>query len=68
MGRYLMFCGECYYPSGGASDFVRGFEAEEEALYCAALIIEFTGGMHHDMCNEWANILDTKSGNIIELS
>jgi hypothetical protein len=29
--RYLLFCVECYYPSGGWQDFVGLFDSLEEA-------------------------------------
>ena len=33
--RYLIFCGECYYASGGARDFYKSVDTLEEAIESA---------------------------------
>ena len=52
MKRYLVFAGEDYYPVGGAGDFVSDHDTEEEAIKVA-----------DEACRgEWAHVLDTETG------
>lgn len=32
MKRYLVFCGDVYYPNGGMNDFRGGFDDEDNAI------------------------------------
>jgi len=54
MKRYLVFAGECYYPGGGASDFVDDFDTIKDAMAC------------HCSHTDWDHILDTELGQIHE--
>jgi hypothetical protein len=37
MKRYLVFCGDSYYPSGGMNDFAGDADTREEYLAIVAL-------------------------------
>jgi hypothetical protein len=50
MKRYLLFCGESYYPVGGWDDFVGDFDTVEEAKSATA------------KASDWAHIVDTDTG------
>jgi hypothetical protein len=54
MKRYLLFCGDIYYPSGGWDDFVNYYDTIEEAR-------EAVSKMPHD----WWQIVDTTTMNMI---
>lgn len=47
MKRFLLFCGDHYYPVGGMSDFAGDFDTLDAAKAAA----------HSD----WCNVLDTKT-------
>lgn len=55
MHRYWVFGGSSFYPTGGAYDFKRSFDAMLEAQ-------EYAASMRCD----WWHVVDTKSGRIVE--
>jgi hypothetical protein len=38
--RYLLFCGDDYYPAGGWDDFVGSFDTKDEADDAAAQLAD----------------------------
>ena len=51
MKRFLVFSGTDYYPGGGVEDFDTDFDT-----------LEYAKMFQIDSGHEWANILDTKTG------
>ena len=58
MKKILLFAGMKYYPAGGADDFVDSFESISEAK---DHILKNAGSY------EWANIIDTETGDKMEI-
>ena len=59
--RYLLFCGDYYYPSGGAGDYVGAFDSLSAAIHDGENAID-------DGSHEWYNILDLQENVVIERS
>ena len=59
MKRYLIFCGDYYYPGGGAEDFfsAKGTLEQAEAVMADK---EFQRGI------DWAHIFDLRNGTIVK--
>ena len=53
MKRYMLFCGDNYYPDGGIDDLVHIFDTIEEAKYVISCIYV-----------DWAHIFDIKTGKV----
>lgn len=60
MKRYLLFCGERYYPLEGAWDFYKDYDSLDDAL--AAGQLHLTTDEDH-----WANILDSITKKVLIL-
>ncbi len=54
MKRFILFAGDCYYPGGGAADFIGDFHNLIDAQIFP---------LNHN----WSHILDTETGEVIEL-
>lgn len=64
---YLIFSGECYYPSGGANDYIAQKDTLEDAKNTAKELIgktlTYSDGIN---CTaEWSHIMNTKTGLIV---
>lgn len=59
MKRYLVFTGECYYPSGGWEDFHSDYDELSTAIQIAQNI-----DANHEY--SWSHVVDTDSMKIIE--
>lgn len=57
MKRYLLFCGDKYYPYGGWDDFRGAFDTLEEAREAAVPTRTIYGDPSHD----WWHIVDTET-------
>lgn len=57
MKRYLLFSGQCYYPSGGIDDFNGDFDSFEEAKS----EYETLKSNKNVWCREWAHVWDSES-------
>lgn len=56
MGRYLLFAGDTYYPSGGWNDFVGHFSTAVAALaYLETVSTKY----------DWAHIVDSRNGSVV---
>jgi len=58
MKRYLLFCGDRYYPSGGWEDFKGSFNSIEDAIAAAQGFAET-----HDsfLVCDWYHVVDTQN-------
>ena len=56
--KFLLFCGDDYYPEGGADDLVGGFKTVEKAIAAH-------DPKKHQYDGGWANILDIKNLKIV---
>lgn len=45
-GRYLLFCGTCYYPCGGWEDFHGRYRSEQKAVEMAEALQERWKSFH----------------------
>lgn len=54
LNRYLVFCGQLYYPCGGWDDFVSSHKSLEEA--------EIKRQAIHDKISDWSHIVDISDG------
>lgn len=54
MKRFMLFCGQDYYASGGMLDFVGSFDTIDEAA--AAMEVEST---------DWGHIYDTEDMKVV---
>lgn len=52
---YLLFCGDNYYPSGGAKDYLEAYTREDEAIQAGN---DFLTEKEH---LAWANVFCTES-------
>lgn len=57
--RYLIFCGDFYYPEGGWDDFRKDTDSLDEAIrYCKDLIERRVA--------DWCQIVDIHKGRVIK--
>lgn len=61
MNRYILFCGETYYPRGGASDYAGSAATLDEAKAWGAAI-DISDGLAGI---GWWNVLDAETGEIV---
>jgi len=68
MKRFLLFAGDCYYPEGGAEDFIGGCDTMEEA---ETLLLGNDDDWGKPSCryrnasSQWANVLDPATGVVL---
>ena len=59
MKRFILFAGDCYYPGGGAADFIDDYESLDDAKQCQVgcdwlhILDIHTGEVHETHCGEW---------------
>lgn len=53
MKKYLLFCGDNYYPNGGWADFKKDFDTLEDALAA-------------DRSSDWYQIIDRDTKEVIK--
>ena len=63
--KYIVFSGVNYYASGGANDFIKGFDDIDEASNYASTLIK--GDTLYGSI-EWWHILDTDTLEIVKQS
>ena len=70
--RYLVFGGQDFYASGGAYDYIDGFESLESAIECANesigkyQVIRLSSGEECATSKiEWTHVFDTESKQIV---
>lgn len=51
MNRFLLFCGETYYPNGGMKDLVGSFDTLEDTKL--------------SLCSDWAHVFDLELDEIV---
>jgi hypothetical protein len=54
MKKYLIFCGDSYYPQGGWADFAGAFDDLEEAKSAAS-----------ELCFDWGHVVCTATMRVI---
>lgn len=57
--RYMLFGGECYYPSGGAEDLQDTYEDLDVARGDAYVFL------NSGYCSKWAHVYDTEEKRIV---
>ena len=57
MRRYLLFCGDNYYPMGGMKDFVGSFDSIEK--------FEYYMEVQRSSAPDWYQLFDTKTETIV---
>jgi hypothetical protein len=62
MGRYLLFAGDEYYPSGGWQDYKGRFDSVKEALKAAA---SGTKNLDFQGTWDWWQIVDLATGKMV---
>ncbi len=60
MKRYILFAGSRYYPNGGCEDIVNHSDMFQD-------LVTYYLEKKDDECWGWANILDTKTGEKIDV-
>lgn len=58
MKRFMVFCGDIHYPSGGMDDFKEDFEDVFEA-------IRYGQSLYFQECQQWVEVYDLKNKNKI---
>lgn len=63
VGRFLLFGGCKYYPSGGMDDLIGSYDTEAE---CVAAVDAHGAGKHAYEHFDWWHIYDSESGKIVQ--
>lgn len=61
MKRYLLFCGDYYYPSGGWGDFRSDFDTIEDAVK-EARRGEYVNSRETPVPWDWWHVVDRETG------
>lgn len=65
MNMFLIFAGDCYYPSGGWGDYVGSYATEQDARNAITeqgIINDFNRYMIKEELYDWYHIVDLQQG------